>query len=82
MEFTLRTVIIFILLLIAALLIIALMQVWTGQSNNIVQGIFDFFNKLWTSPQPQTSPSPTTGDGSAPRSEPETGEIRIDIGKR
>jgi hypothetical protein len=53
MEFTLRTVIIFILLFIAALLIIGLMQVWTGESNNLIQGVFDFFDKLLSVPQPQ-----------------------------
>ena len=46
MEFAMKTLVVFALLVIAVIIIILFMQVWTGKSVNIVDSTYDFFNNL------------------------------------
>lgn len=46
MEFTLKTLVVIVLLLIGALVIIAFIQVWSGRSMDIMKSTYDFFNNM------------------------------------
>jgi hypothetical protein len=46
MEFAMKTLVVFVLLIIATIVIILFIQVWGGKSNDIVQATYDFFNNL------------------------------------
>ena len=41
-----KTLVVFAILTIAALIIIILIQMWTGRSINIVEAVYDFFSGL------------------------------------
>ena len=46
MEWGLKTVIIVVLLIVFFVVVVGLMSVWSGQSNNLVSGLFDFLKNL------------------------------------
>ena len=46
MEFAMKTLVVFALLTIAAIVIILFIQVWTGKSINIAESVYDFFSNL------------------------------------
>ncbi len=46
MEFAMKTLVTFVLLIIAAIIIILFMQVWTGKSIAGLDSVYDFFNGM------------------------------------
>ena len=46
MEFTIKTLIIFMLALITAIIIVALIMGFSGESGNLMEQIFSFFRNL------------------------------------
>ncbi len=46
MEFAMKTLVVFALLVIASIIIILFMQVWSGKSVSIIDSTYDFFNDL------------------------------------
>jgi len=46
MEFALKTLLVFVLLIVGTIVIMLFLQVWTGKSANLTDSAYDFFNSL------------------------------------
>jgi hypothetical protein len=46
MEFAVKTLVVFALLVIATIVIILFMNVWSGKSMNVLESAYDFFNNI------------------------------------
>jgi len=46
MEFAMKTLLVFVLLIIGTIVIMLFLQVWTGKSANLTDSAYDFFNSL------------------------------------
>ena len=46
MEFAIKTLVVFALILIATIVVILFIQVWSGKSLNVVEAAYDFLNGI------------------------------------
>ncbi|HLD77509.1 MAG TPA: hypothetical protein VJB16_00635 [archaeon] len=64
MEFPMQTVIVILIILIAFAIFLMLISQWSGNSQNLLKGVFDFFGNLLKGGAPPTSPPPGSSGGS------------------
>ncbi len=58
MEFPMQTVIVILIILVAFAVFLVLISQWSGSSQNLLKGVFDFFGSLLKG---GTAPAPSSG---------------------